>query len=117
MKKILFPILVFGIILTMSDCDNNEAVDSQYYPYEVTNLQYTIIKGELVGVEVTWDVPNDPNFSHVKYGLGLPDTDPSKPKGENSTLIVTGEPISPYTFFCISKDGKVSKGVRCTFGY
>jgi len=127
MKKIA---ALLSIVLMLVACDNggmeNENIaqpqEPDYYPYEVSNLQYTIEKGidpqmPMVVIVVTWDVPTDPDFSHVKYGYGVPNTDPSKPKGENSTQIFCGEPVSPHTFFCISKDGKVSKGVRCDFGY
>jgi len=41
MRKILLPVLVLGIILSMSDCDSNDSKggdsgNSEYYPYEVT---------------------------------------------------------------------------------
>jgi len=128
MKKILFPILILGIILSMSDCSNdnenavsqpavNQPQEPDYYPYEVTNLQYTKFpenSGYEAVFNVTWDNPTDPDFLKVKHGHGIPNTDPFTP---NSTGIFKPELSSLITFYCISKDGRVSKGVDCYFDY
>ena len=121
MRKILFPVLILGIILGMSNCSDNSGNTSQkqepdYYPYEVTNIQYTIKEAEdnenRVGITVTWDNPTDPDFSHVKWGNGTADT---KTRNANSDFFVTDKPVHPVIFCCISKQGKVSKGVTCDF--
>jgi hypothetical protein len=115
MKKILLPILVFAIVLTMSDCNSNEIEkEPEFYPFEVTNLKYEIVKGppkEPVLVKITWDNPSDPDFDHVNIG------------GDNLTSgavyyqILEMEPVAGRSIRCVNKHGKSSKGIRCTFGY
>ena len=118
MKKAL---ALLSIVILLLSCSNGNMEDEEtpdYYPYEVSNLKYTKEKGELVVILMTWENPTDSNFDHVSVGQGTPRFNLAS--GINSYQIVapaTAEPIYPYTVYCVDKQGKVSKGVRCTFGY
>jgi len=122
MKKL---IIVLSIVLILTACDtanmeneNNgnggKGSEAEYYPFEVTNLKYEIEKGppkEPVLVKLSWENPKDENFSHVSINRGEaldPDT--------VYYQYYDKEPVRPKDIYCVDKQGKFSRGVRCLFG-
>jgi hypothetical protein len=123
MKKVLLPIFVIAIILSMSDCSddsngkntitlpNGVEVDPDtgltpdgYYPYEVSNVSHE--RPSEIDAILKWTNPTDSNFSHVIIPRkGYPNP------GENSCHIFiapgTGD---SYALICVDKQGNQSKG-------
>jgi hypothetical protein len=134
MKKILFPILVFGILLTMSNCDNDPVkedydINSGVYPYEVTDVTHTMDAFTAL-ITVSWKNPTNKNFSHVKTALisesAIPNGIASYGSEEayidsmctdQEPGVTSRHPFADILFDfiiikCVDRYGNVSEGVR-----
>jgi len=136
MKKILFPILIFGILLTMSNC-NNEPENNEpnpypdgVYPFEVSKVSHT---EDAHLSSITWTPPADSGFSRVNVEMGIIfnsnqerryPPDPSTPSyianmyrdfvlTKNTFSFYSSEGGDKYIIIkCVDKFGNVSEGVK-----
>ena len=145
MKKILFPLLILSIILSMNCKEDEESEKGNntnkldYYPLEVTNVSYTVEKMPenyyprgipAVKIILSLTPPADNNFSHFiireesMWFLKLDpiDTHDYEEKRmidvyENTISLCTITVHPQLLIQCVNKSGKVSDGIWADIEY
>jgi len=140
MKKILSILAVLCILLTAS-CNEpeNEKEPNPYpdgvYPFEVSNVKHFHGEDEIYDIlEITWDKPDDKNFTKVQLEIYMYANTEEYPEGvlwyprffDSNNLVYT---LTKNSFYystvigmpgnkkyaiikCVDKFGNVSEGVR-----
>jgi hypothetical protein len=138
MRKILFTLAVFGMIMGMS-CDNDNVNETNpytdgVYPFEVSDVVHT--QKNYIDYTFTWVTPADKGFAYVQiemfvligenWGLAyssIPNVDilwgwENFVLDKNSFSFHTIASNDQYVLIkCVDKFGNISEGVRYDFSY